>query len=108
MNYIKTGDYKCAREVLCEIFITNFSGQNTSIQIIKCRMFGLINIMLNAIGEINASYENKFIEDLDIATQLLKCKTTAELKNKMILILDSLEVYFKEKKEVRMTLLLTI
>jgi len=101
MNCIRGGDYKNAKLVLCEIFKTDFSEGLYSIQVAKCKMFGLINIMLNAISEISVTCENEFIEDLNLANQLLNCKTIFELENKMIYTLDKVESHLKNKKGIQ-------
>jgi two-component system, response regulator YesN len=99
MNCIRIGDYKSAKSLLCEVFKMNFSENMPSIEVAKCRMFGLINIMFSAIGEISISCKNEFVKDTNILEQLVRCKTISELQSKMIDILDKVEMHFKEEKK---------
>lgn len=103
MNCIRVGDFKNAKFVLCEIFKNDFSETFYSIQLAKCKMFGLINIMLNAISEISVTCEHEFIENLNLANELLSCKTIFELQSKMIYILDMVEVHLNDKKEIEIS-----
>lgn len=98
-NCIRAGDYKNAKIILSEIFKTNFLEPLNSIQMSKCRMFNLINIMLVTISE-NTTIDNDYIESLNIDTQLFKCKSISELQEKMMFIIDKLDKYIEEKKEI--------
>jgi two-component system, response regulator YesN len=99
MNCIRIGDYKSAKNLLREVFKMNFSDSMPSMEVAKCRMFGLINIMVNAISEISISCKNEFVKDTNILEQLVRCRTINELQIKMIDILDKAEEHFKEEKK---------
>jgi YesN/AraC family two-component response regulator len=55
--------------------------------------------MLVTISE-NTAIDNNYIESLNIDTQLFKCKSISELQEKMMFIIDKLDKYIEEKKEI--------
>lgn len=99
MKCIRIGDYKSAKNLLCEVFKMNFSDSMPSMEVAKCRMFGLINTLVNAISEISISCKNEFVKDTNILEQLVRCRTINELQIKMIDILDKAEKHFNEEKK---------
>lgn len=97
-NCISAGDYKSAKVVLSEMFRSYFNKNSVSIQMVKCRMFGLINVILNTMAEFNTATDNKYMEDMNMINILFKCKTTNELESNMLYILDRMDSYFDNKK----------
>lgn len=99
MNCIKANDYQRAEEILDRILKKNFYETNTSLQITKCRMFGLVNTMINAMGEIKISCEDTFWDSLKPIERLLACKTVIELQDEMKYILGKVDSYIKINKK---------
>jgi AraC-type DNA-binding domain-containing proteins len=97
INCIKAEDYKSANDILDSI-ITNDLGKNIqSLQVIKCRMFGLINSMLNAMGEIKTQLDVEFFDELDPIRRLLSTKSITELKAQVKYILERIGEYYSQR-----------
>lgn len=96
VNCIQAGDYKSAKEILDKMLLTTIDKNVKSIQLVKCRVFGLINIILNAIGEIKSDPDMHFIDDLDPINRLLNSKTIMDLKTEVDFIFDRIMEYHSE------------
>ena len=101
-NCIKAGDYKDAKEILDNLMTKNFKKDFHSIQLAKCRVFGLINTTLNAIGEIRTEFDVEFFEKLDPVNKLINTKSIAELKTQVDGIFDSIIEYTADKDKKRL------
>ena len=100
-NCIKAGDYKDAKEILDNLMTKNFRKDFHSIQLAKCRVFGLINTTLNAIGEIRTEFDIEFFEKLDPVNKLINTKSITELKTQVDDIFDSIIEYTADKDKRR-------
>jgi AraC-like DNA-binding protein len=99
MNCIAAEDYAGARSILNDIIDNDFAGSIHSLQIAKCRIFGLVNSMLNAIGEIKTAVDIEFFEELDPVNRLLSSKTVLELQKQVNLIFDGINRYYYTKNK---------
>ncbi len=97
VNGIVAGDYKSAREILDDLLLNSLNKNVKSIQLMKCRVFGLINITLNAIGEIRSDLDMNFIDGLDPANRLLNSKSIIDLKTQVDFIFDRIMEYYSER-----------
>ena len=97
VNCIEAGDYKGAKEILDEMLLIILDNNVKSIQLMKCRVFGLINMILNAIGEIRSDPDMHFIDGLDPTNRLLNSKTIMDLKEEVDFIFDRIMAYYSEK-----------
>jgi len=96
-NCLKVGDYEKARRILNEIFENHFLQSVQTIQMIKSRMIGLINTMINVIGGMNIDNKDAFMEEINLVERLFKCETVIELQNEMNALICELEVYVRDK-----------
>jgi len=99
MNCITAGDYSSARYILNDIIDNDLTTGITSLQIAKCRIFGLVNAMLNAVGEIRTAVDAEFFNELDPVSRLLNSTTLTELQKQANFIFDSINNYFEPKNE---------
>ena len=97
-NCIKAGDYKDAREILDDLLTNNLKMDIKSIQLAKCRVFGLVNITLNALGEIRNGFDIEFLDGLDPANRLLNTKSITDLKMQVDFIFDRIIEYFSDRE----------
>lgn len=97
VNCIAAGDYKGAKEILDELLMKILDNDVKSIQLMKCRVFGLINMILSAIGEIRTDLDMHFIDGLDPANRLLNSKTIIDLKTQVDFIFDRIMEFFSER-----------
>ncbi len=99
MNFIKQNDYKSAGIVIDEVFSNYLTAHSIhSLEILKCRMFGLINVMFDAMAEISIVCEDKFLQGLNIVNKLTGSETVQELKNHLCDILSRIDDYIGDKK----------
>lgn len=101
INAIKVDDYNRARDILDDMITSDMINNFKSLQIMKCRMFGLINAMLNTIWDIQTEVDVKFFEDLDPVNRLLNTKSIVELKNQVHHILGQIAEYFHNKSKMK-------
>jgi YesN/AraC family two-component response regulator len=97
VNCIRTGNYAAARQVLDEIIEENFLSGTTSLQMVKVRMSGLVNTILNVLGEISIAFDQEFMDDLDPAEKLLQAQTISELHDIVAGILEEIEQHDTER-----------
>ena len=97
VNCIVAGDYRGAREILDDLLQKSLNKNVKSIQLMKCRVFGLINITLNAIGEIRTDLDMDFIDGLDPANRLLNSKSIIDIKSQVDFIFDRIMEYYSER-----------
>ncbi|NTV90154.1 MAG: helix-turn-helix transcriptional regulator, partial [Clostridiales bacterium] len=97
-KYLHMEDFEKAKEILNEILQIEISGGNQSMQLVKCRTFGLVSSMLNKIDLIITSVDVEFFERIDPINKLLNAKTVQELQVNTNFIFDSFNEYFKLKK----------
>jgi AraC-like DNA-binding protein len=99
INCIKAEDYYEARAILESLFTENFVDARLSLQMVKVRMFGLINTMVNAMSELTMHHEIQFLDSIDYAESLLKCASVVDLKQTMFHILAALDQYALERRQ---------
>lgn len=98
INCIKAENYTEAKAVLDVLFSNNFSYSQPSLQMVKCRMFGLINTMINVLQEVSITHREEFLEKHKPVELLLKCTGIADLQIAMNFILESLDEYVSSMK----------
>jgi len=101
MNCIKAGDYTNAKTIVNEIFKSDFTANGMSVQLAKCRMFGLVNTMLNAVNEISITCDEAFITQLNPVDRLLKCESVIQLHQQVTDILEQTNKYVGDRKKSR-------
>jgi two-component system, response regulator YesN len=97
INCIRGGDYKSAGSILDDIIANNFLKNVNSLQVAKCRMFGLVNSMLNAISEIKTGLDVEFFKELDPTNRLLNSKSIFELKKQVNFIFEKITEYHESR-----------
>lgn len=92
INCIKSNDYKKARETLDRIFDEFLlNNRHSSIQLVKCRMFGLVNTMINVLEDNCFSGECDFVQEMNLVEKLLNCRTVKDLQDEMNTILINID-----------------
>ena len=66
----------------------------------KYRMFGLINMFINAVSEISMTLEDEFIEQISPIERLLECEDIKQFQQVANDILESINSYIEEKKQL--------
>jgi YesN/AraC family two-component response regulator len=96
INCIKAGDYMAAASMLDEIF-SSLSANTVSVQMAKCKMFGLINSILIGIEGGSVVQDKEFFKELNPVERLLNCKNIIELHTQMDSVLKSIDNYSRKK-----------
>lgn len=68
-----------------------------SLQLAKCRMYSIINSLINALEELRKSYGEELIQNVRLMDGLLQCESLSELKHEIVEMMDRIEVYFKRE-----------
>lgn len=99
VNTIKIGEFEKAKNIIDTVFKNNFSSKPISLKIAKCFMFNLISTMLKVLDEINNLYNGNLTEEINNVDKLLKCKTTSEMKDTLLNIIENICNYVLSQKK---------
>lgn len=98
-TYMLEHNYMKAKSKL-ELIIGYYSyTEGTSIQLLKCRMFGLINLILNTLEIDKSNDEELFYIHLNPVQRLLQASTIHQLKTEIMGIIEALILHFSERDE---------
>lgn len=98
MNCINTADYQNAATVFFEILDSEYLNSGLPLNLINCRMLGLINNMINALGKIRLTVDADYFQRLDPWHAILDCRSVPELKRKSQEIFNSINRYTEKQK----------
>lgn len=98
MNCINTADYQNAAAVFSEILDSEYLNSGLPLNLINCRMLGLINNMINALGKIRLTVDADYFQRLDPWHAILDCRSVPELKRKSQEIFNSINRYTEKQK----------
>ncbi|WP_270165510.1 helix-turn-helix transcriptional regulator [Paenibacillus sp. SYP-B4298] len=99
MSYMLEHNYDKAKAKL--EMITGYYGytDGVSIQLLKCRMFGLMNLVLNAIEMRKTPAEEQFYTDMNPIGRLLNASTIRGLEQEIMAIIEEMILHYEEKDE---------
>ena len=98
-NFIKSGDYKAASNIIEDIFINDLVKNSTSMEIARFLMLNLVGTILKTIREIDDEADRSFFENIIPASQLMKCRTLMDMKDKMLQIVRNICDYKLNRHE---------
>lgn len=98
MNCINTADYGNAATVFFEILDSEYINSDLPLKLVNCRMLGLINAMINALGKIRLTVDADFFERLDPWNAILNCRSIPELKKRSREIFNCINNYTENQK----------
>ncbi|NTV91584.1 MAG: helix-turn-helix transcriptional regulator, partial [Clostridiales bacterium] len=101
-NFVTAGDFLSAGSVLNDMITNDLTRSGNSLQLVKCRLFGILNSMINAIGEIRNSIDLEIFDELDPINRLLAAKSIVELKDEVNLIFSQINDCHKNKGDGQM------
>ncbi len=99
INCIASEDYRSASIVFNEILESDYIRNATSLKLASCRLFGLVNSMMNAMGEMRLTMDADFFDKLDPSGILLNCNSIPELKQQGKAIFDKINYYTESQKK---------
>lgn len=89
-NLLLSGDYDQAKKLLYQIVTYYRYRDGMSFYIMRCRMFGLMNLMLNAIHELEPDLDAAFYKECKPIEHILSAKNMRELEEELFSIVDQL------------------
>lgn len=98
INAIKVGNYKEAEEIFSVMIEKDFEKAVPSTQMLKCKMFGLLNTMIMAVEEASIVCGTELWEDLKPVERLLKCNTVECLSRELNSILRIMDEYVESNR----------
>lgn len=90
INCIKAADYNEASAILEDIIKQNTVNNSPSLEIARCLMSDLISTVLKAVNEIEKLNDKSYFESVSPVTELIKCRTVPEIRERMLQILKDL------------------
>lgn len=98
INHIKSQEYEPAIELINEQMNGILRMKSLPLGLLKCRMFGVINLLLSIIGEMRSMYDFTFMKEVNAAEVLLECKSIHEMQVCMSDIFDQMRNYIQQKE----------
>lgn len=100
INFIKSREYGPAIDLINKQMNGILQITSMPLSLVKCRMFGIINLLLNIIGEMRNMYDFKFMEEIgSVEEVLLGCRSFQELQYRMNDIFSSMRSYIEKKEK---------
>ena len=84
------GNYSQGKKILREIMAYYNCRDGMSLYVMRCRMFGVMNMMLNVLHEVEPDLDNTFYEEANPVARLLEARTQQELEDVVFDITDRL------------------
>jgi len=84
------GNYSQGKKVLREIMAYYNCRDGMSLYVMRCRMFGVMNMMLNVLHEVEPDLGTSFYEETNPVARLLSARTQQELEDVIFDIIDRL------------------
>ncbi|MGG1516482.1 helix-turn-helix domain-containing protein [Paenibacillus oryzisoli] len=88
INYIKTGDFARAKQVVDEIFDSNLGDSGLPIEMVKCLLFEMIGTIMKTIDEMHFGDQDAFVKTLNLVPRVLQSATAFAMKKEMTAILE--------------------
>lgn len=97
INCIRAMDFNGARRSINEIIDTELSDGSYSLRLSRFRMYGLISMLIGAVGELGNVFGNAFFDSQLYIKRLSKCHTVQELRTLINDILDKVSQLSEEQ-----------
>ena len=95
----QVGDFVNAKAIIMNMINTDYSLEYPSLELAKCRLYGIIDSSINALGMLRNEVDESYLRGLDAATRIVKCRTYAQIQAELTDIFDSIIVYFNSKNK---------
>ncbi len=96
---IQVGDFENAKTLITELITNDYSREYPSLLLARCRLYGVIDAAINAMGLIKEDIDEDFMRQLDPTTRVVTCGTFDELHDQLIMIFDAIIDYFSNKNK---------
>jgi len=99
INWIGSGDYEEAAEILQKVLIANFAEGTLSLQMGKLLMFELLGTMLRAVEQFQLGTREIMDVKSELVTHITNCETMAEMEEAILSFLKTICDYLQQKKK---------
>lgn len=96
---VQVGDFANAKSTIINLITNDYSLQYPSLELAKCRLYGIIDGALNAIGLLKGDIDEPFLRELDAATRIVSCRSYVQIKDELTSIFDAIIEYFNSKNK---------
>ena len=96
---IQVGDFSNAKFLINELIENDYSRMYPSLLLARCRLYGIIDAAINAMGLLKEELDADFLRELDPTTRIVNCSSYAELKSQLDSIFDAIIRYYSLKKK---------
>lgn len=96
---VQVGDFASAKSTIINLITNDYSLQYPTLELAKCRLYGIIDGALNAIGLLKSEIEEPFLRELDAATRIVNCRSYVQIKDELTSIFDAIIEYFNSKNK---------
>lgn len=93
---IRAKEYGQGRQILRDIALDILPEANISLQMAKCRLFGLMNMILNAFDESRETNGKGIFKRTEFLESILGCNSISDLQIKMEKLLEQLQMHTNE------------
>ncbi len=96
---IQVQDFATAKLLINELIANDYSRLYPSLLLARCRLFGLIDAAINAMGLLKKELDVEFLRELDPTTRIVNCSSYSDLLEQLNTIFDSIIDYYAGKKK---------
>ncbi len=96
---IQVGDFANAKLLINDLFENDYSRKYPTLILARCRLYGVIDAAINAMGLLKEELDEDFLRELNPATRIVNCNTYTELQAELDSIFDAIIEYYSRKKK---------
>lgn len=78
INYIKSGDFENAENVLNEIYAVNFGNENMNVEFARCLIFNIASTVMKTINELSCRADDCISPN--VLESILKCRNIYDMR----------------------------
>lgn len=99
LGYVKSGNFSKAKSYFNEIIKHYFNDNVNSTNVLKFRLYGLINNILGAMNYVSVPDAGKLIDKVNEHSDLMDCKNVVEFQARLNTLFDELEEFCRDREE---------
>ena len=96
---IQVGDFANAKLLINDLIENDYSRKYPTLILARCRLYGIIDAAINAMGLLKEELDEDFLRELNPATRIVNCDTYSELQRELDTIFDAIIDYYSRKKK---------
>lgn len=96
---IHVGDFTNAKFLINELIDNDYSRLYPSLLLARCRLYGIIDAAINAMGLLKEELDYDFLKKMDHSTRIVNCTSYSELQDELNKIFDDIINYYNSRKK---------